>query len=115
MAYLLNTSKNKRVFSEVIIAKTFWDRSKGLLGRASLSEESVMWILDCNWIHTYFMQFPIDAVFVDRKLIVKAIKPNISPQKLTLPSWGSHSVFEMKNGLANKQNIEVGDQLYVGA
>lgn len=114
MAQLKNSSKQITICSELIIAKSFWDRTKGLIGRPSLREETGMWILQCNWIHSFFMSFSFDAIFVDHQLIVKDIKPNISPGRFTSPAWGAHSVFEVANGVAAKCHVELGDQLNVG-
>ncbi len=114
MAILENKTKNQIVISQLEVAKDFWSRGKGLLGRVSLDENQGLWIHHCNSIHTYFMKFPIDCVFVDKGLKVKAVYANVTPWRLVLPVWGARSVFEMKAGSAEKNNIKVGDQLYVG-
>ncbi|MCC7406166.1 MAG: DUF192 domain-containing protein [Bdellovibrionales bacterium] len=114
MAELKNMTKQKTVMSNVLIAKTFKDRSKGLLGHQSLDTNTAMWIHNCAWIHTFFMRFAIDAVFVDRHLKVTTIKPHIPPDRLTWPALGASSVFEMAAGMAQANNIQVGDQLHVG-
>ncbi|MCB0361248.1 MAG: DUF192 domain-containing protein [Bdellovibrionales bacterium] len=114
MPSLVNESQNQIIFSNLIVAESFWDRSKGLLGRDSLDQKSAMWILRCNWIHTFFMQFPIDVIYVNRQLVVQKIKKYVRPGRLTLPVWQAHSVFEIAAGQAEKANIKVGDQLYVG-
>ena len=38
----------------------------GLLGRSELAEGEGLWIQPCNSIHTWFMRFPIDAIFFDK-------------------------------------------------
>lgn len=48
------------------VARTFFERAKGLIGTKSLGPDEGMLILKCNAIHTFFMSFPIDAVFLDR-------------------------------------------------
>lgn len=114
MAQLKNLTKNQIITPKVIEAKTFWERSKGLLGREGIEKDTSMWIHRCPSIHTFFMRFKIDAVFVDRKLKVTSIKDCIPPGRITLPHLGSDSVFEMAAGLAQEMNIQVGDQLHVG-
>lgn len=114
MASLINKTKNQVVISEVEVAGSFWARGRGLLGRSSLSEFQALWIPRCNSIHTFFMKFSIDCVFVDRNLKVQAIYPDVKPGRLLLPVWGASSVFEMSAGVSQKMNISVGDQLYVG-
>ena len=68
------------------IARTFFERAKGLIGVKSLPPGEGLLILRCNSIHTFFMSFPIDAVFLDRNdNVVKAVR-NIRPWRLFV--WG---------------------------
>lgn len=48
------------------VARTFAERARGLIGTKSLAPDEGMLILKCNAIHTFFMSFPIDAIFLDR-------------------------------------------------
>lgn len=48
------------------VARTFFERAKGLIGTKALGPDEGMLILSCNAIHTFFMSFPIDAIFLDR-------------------------------------------------
>ncbi|QDK39608.1 DUF192 domain-containing protein [Bdellovibrio sp. NC01] len=115
MAVLQNKSTNVNLVPNLEVAKTFWSRGKGLLGRKNLSEDAALWIHQCNSIHTCFMQFSIDCVFVDKNLKVKAIYKDVKPWRMVFPVWGASSVIEMAAGTSSKLNISVGDQLYVGA
>ena len=68
------------------IARTFLERAKGLIGTKRLPPGEGLLILRCNSIHTFFMSFPIDAVFLDRNdNVVKAVR-NIRPWRLFV--WG---------------------------
>ena len=68
------------------IARTFFERAKGLIGTKRLPPGEGLLILRCNSIHTFFMSFPIDAVFLDRNdNVVKAVR-NIRPWRLFV--WG---------------------------
>lgn len=111
---LLNKSKdNKELISDLKVADTLVARGVGLLNRNSLSENEALWILRCNSIHTFFMKFSIDCVFVDKDLVVKKIKTNVQPWRLVPPIIGARSVFELASGVSEKLHIEVGDQLHV--
>lgn len=114
MAQLLNQSKNIVLAEEVEIAAHFWARLKGLLGREDLSPGLVLWIHQCNSIHTWFMKFPIDVIFADKNLKICAVFPNIEPWQFIFPVHRASSVFEFTAGDLKKKNLEVGDQLYVG-
>lgn len=115
MATLINKTTDQILIPHLEVAETFWRRGRGLLGRTSLPEAQALWIPRCNSIHTFFMKFSIDCVFVDRHLKVKAIYEDVHPGRLLLPVWGASSVFEMAAGEARRLKVHVGDQLYVGA
>ena len=115
MAVLMNKRTQQNIIPNLEVASNFWSRGKGLLGRAGLNEDQALWIHHCNSIHTFFMKFSIDCVFVDKNLRVKAIRTDVKPGRMVMPIWGASSVFEMKSGTAEKLNIQVGDQLHVGA
>lgn len=111
---LENRTQQQIIIPKLEEAKGFWARGRGLLGRSHLPAEAGLWIHHCNSIHTFFMKFAIDCVFVDRKLKVRAVYNNIQPWRLILPVWGASSVFELSSGTATKMNIQKGDQLHVG-
>lgn len=116
---LVNQTKNCTLAEMTVIADTFWSRSKGLLGRKSMSANETLWIkgsqlIPCNSIHTWFMNFPIDVAFVDSSLVVRAIYFNLPPWRMTWPTKGATSVFEFHSGSLQNSPIEIGDQLYVG-
>lgn len=113
-AVLENKTTNQKLIADLEIASDFWSRGKGLLGRDSLAQDQALWIHRCNSIHTFFMKFPIDCVFVDKNLKVKAVYNEVRPWRLVPPVWGASSVIEMRSGTIRQRNISVGDQLYVG-
>ena len=78
------------------VAKSFRERAKGLIGFKSLPLGKGMLITKCNAIHTCFMKFPIDAIFLDDELkVVKVIK-NIRPWRLLVwGGWRARSVLEI--------------------
>ncbi len=113
MARLINLTQKQTLAGSVLKARSLWSRMKGLLGRDSLGPSETMWIAPCSSIHTYFMRFPIDVIFVDRKLRVKAYYFNVPPGKTIWPRWGYHSVFEFQAGALIEAHIQKGDQLHV--
>ena len=78
------------------VARTFCQRAKGLLGRSGLEKGTGMLILKCNCIHTCFMRFPIDAVFLDADgNVVKTVR-NIRPWRLCVwGGWRAKMVLEL--------------------
>lgn len=114
MRSLINTSKNKVIASQVEETNGFGERSKGLLGRDSLEQGRALWIPGSyNSVHTFFMKFPLDLIFVDRNLVVRTVKTNVPPWRLVFAHWKSFSVFEMAAGQLSPDNVEKGDVLNV--
>jgi uncharacterized membrane protein (UPF0127 family) len=71
---------------EVKLARTFFERAKGLIGTKKLAPGEGMLIERCNAIHTFFMSFAIDAYFLDSSdNLIKHVK-NIKPW--TFFVWG---------------------------
>ena len=68
------------------VARTVFERIKGLIGTKCLPKGEGMLITKCNAIHTVFMSFPIDAAFLDRDgNVVKTVR-NIRPWRPFV--WG---------------------------
>lgn len=101
------------LLDQLDIAETFWSRAKGLLGRKSLHVNEALWIKPCNNIHTFFMKFAIDCIFVDNKMEIKNLVQNIGSFKFVGPYWKSYSVIETRSGFVELKKLKIGDQLYV--
>ncbi len=95
------------------IAESLWRRGKGLLGRAQLAADHALWIKYNNNIHTFFMKFPIDCIFISRKMEIVKIKKSVPAFRLVGPYWKAQSVIEAPAGFAESKNLQEGDQLYV--
>ena len=80
---------------EVELATNFFSRAKGLLGRSSMSPEKGLLIRPCNSIHTFFMQFPIDVIFLNRRNEVLKILRNLPAGRITWPDWRAYQVLEL--------------------
>jgi uncharacterized membrane protein (UPF0127 family) len=93
-------------------------RSKGLLGRESLGADEGLWILQpplawlvpCPTIHTFFMKFPIDVVFLDGGLRARRVIENMKPWRLSPWVLAAHSILELKGGVLNG-SVRAGDRL----
>ncbi len=115
MGALINTSKNTIIASTVEVASGFQKRNKGLLGRTSLENGKALWIPNSYFsVHTFFMKFSLDLIFVDRNLVVQTVKTHVPPWRLVFAHWRSFSVFEMAAGQLTPDKVEKGDILSVG-
>jgi hypothetical protein len=78
---LRNARTGQSLAQSVIPAFDSDARRKGLLGRDSFEEGSAMVIAPSNAIHTFFMRFPIDVVFVRRNGVVVKVRRNFQPER----------------------------------
>ena len=92
------------------LATTPLRRMRGLLGRDGLDGDQGMWIRPTFAIHTWFMRFPIDAVFLDRDLRVLRVVPALRPWR-GAACRGARSVLELRPGEASQRGIQVGARL----
>lgn len=115
MAKLYKTSQSgaELIVDQLSLAEGFWRRGKGLLGTKSLASNAALWIKPCNNIHTFFMNYAIDCVFIDKKLTIQNIVEAVPPFRFVGPFWKCHSVIEMSSGTVAAKNLKIGDHLYV--
>ncbi len=113
MPQLMRKENSEILISNLQVAKTFWQRGKGLLGHSTLKKDEGLWIHRCNSIHTFFMKFSIDCVFVDKDLKIKALYREVHPSRLIAPVWGANSVFELSSGTIDQKQIQLGETLHV--
>jgi uncharacterized membrane protein (UPF0127 family) len=107
-----NLTRNTELAGNAELAGSGAKRSKGLLGRKGLARGEGMWIVPCEAVHTFFMQFPIDLVYLDRKLRVKKIKGNVRPWRISA-CLAAHSVIELPAGTIRDTRTECGDTLEI--
>ena len=89
-------------------------RTAGLMFRHALEPGRGMWILPCNGIHMMFMNFPIDAVFLDTDERVKKVYRRLPPWwGVVWLVWGAHSVLELPPGSTAEIDLQRGDQVVI--
>jgi len=108
---LINQTRNTCLASEVVFAGTPFSRIKGLLGKNSLPDGCGLVIKPCNCIHTFFMRFAIDVLFVDRNNQVVNALDRIGPFRFSKLHWKSQIVVELPTGKINSTQTKRGDQL----
>lgn len=89
------------------VADTARTRMKGLLGRRSLGDGEGLLLRPAGSIHTAFMRFPIDAVFLDADLRVLRVASNLQPWRLAAQR-GAKAVVELPAGAAEGMGLAVG-------
>jgi uncharacterized protein len=93
------------------MARSFASRGKGLLGRDQLASGEGLIIDPCQSVHSLFMRFPIDVVFLSKSLEVVHIKANMVPYRLSKHVFKARCVVELPAGTAASTGTTVGDRL----
>jgi uncharacterized protein len=96
--------------AELELAVDSATRRKGLLGRDGLAPGAGLVIAPSNAVHTFFMRFPIDIVFLTRAGNVLKVRQGVGPRRLTGVFRG-FAVLEMAEGSAGRLGLVVGDRL----
>lgn len=94
-----------------IIANTPFTRSKGLLGRKELKPKEALVIIPCNSIHTFFMHFAIDVLFVDADNRIVGIKNGLKPWRLSPIYWRARFAIELPCGVISESLSCIGDEV----
>jgi uncharacterized protein len=92
------------------VAETPLTRLRGLLGRERLRADEGLLIRPTSAIHTCFMRFPIDAVFLDRNLVVVGVVPELRPWRVAARRRAK-AVLELAAGESLRRGIRLGDRL----
>lgn len=108
---VFNQTRNQLLVNRGRLANTFWLRLRGLLGAASLESGEGLILVGEKSIHTLFMKFPIDVVYVDKAYKVIRIDGNMIPYRLGPLVFQSAYVVEVPVGTIVNTATEVGDQL----
>ena len=105
----LRIARTGAILARVEVAATSSTRRTGLLGRTGLEPGTGLLIRPCSMIHTWFMRFPIDAVFTDRGGTVVEIAEHVGPFRLAWGGWRARDTIELPAGVARAKGLVVGD------
>ena len=110
---IVNQTRGQILAERGELARSFWARGRGLMGRAALPDSYAL-IIYPEWsIHTFFMRVPIDVLFVDRGdqvIGLRAAMPPWRPYAGVAPTRGRY-VIELPAGVLDATGTQLGDQL----
>jgi uncharacterized membrane protein (UPF0127 family) len=109
---LVNARTLRTLATDVEVAMTRESRRRGLLGRDSLDPCAALFLKPCLAIHTAFMRFPLDVVFVDGDIRVVRVVRQLQPWRITA-SPRARAVIEFRGGALDPDGISLGDALYL--
>lgn len=108
---VFNQTRGAPLITQGRVADSFWLRLKGLLGAAPLQKQEGLILVGEKSIHTFFMGFPIDVVYVDKAYRVLRTDSNMVPYRIGPFVSRSAYVLEMPVGVIASTATQIGDQL----
>ena len=108
---IANESRGTTLAEGADVARSFWSRFKGLMGRSELAAGTGLIIEPNGSVHTFWMRFPIDVIFVDRAGVVVGQREAMPPNRPFAGAWRAHRTIELPAGTISKTGTRRGDQL----
>lgn len=105
---LWNVRTGRPIATRVIAAFDSGTRRKGLLGRAGLDPGDALVLAPCSTVHTAFMRFPLDLLFVNRSGTVLKVAAGVRPWRVR-GAWRGFAVVEMPAGSVAGSETRSGD------
>ncbi|HTP31004.1 MAG TPA: DUF192 domain-containing protein [Candidatus Acidoferrales bacterium] len=107
-----NQTRSVLLGGSIDIADSSSKRRTGLLKHDRLEPGQGLWIVPCESVHTFFMKFPIDLVYLDRKRKVRKVRKAVPAWRLSA-CLTAHSILELPAGTVEKTGTQVGDVLEI--
>jgi len=107
-----NETKGSILGDAVEVADTRIKRLLGLLRHALLEPGSGLWIVPCDSIHTFFMRFPIDLIYLDKHRRVKKVRQAVPPWRISA-CLSACSILELPIGTISRTETDPGDELSI--
>ncbi len=105
-----NQTRNTVLATAAEVADTSAKRRTGLLKHQRLEPGEGLWISPCESVHTFFMKFAIDLVYLDKHRKVRKVRHAVPPWRLSA-CLTAHSILELPAGTARQTGTQSGDQL----
>jgi uncharacterized membrane protein (UPF0127 family) len=108
---LINQKNGQILANRIKIANNPFTRAFGLLGKSNLNKGEGLHIIPCNGIHSFFMQFKFDAVFLNKNNEVVHLIRNMPEWRASKIYFSAHSVAELPAGVIDETATTLGDVL----
>jgi uncharacterized membrane protein (UPF0127 family) len=111
VAEFINITKNTKVAENGVVARSFWSRFMGLMGRSEFSQGEGLWLTATNSIHMFFMRIPLCVIYIDKQGVVLRIVDDLKPWRIGPLVFKADAVLELPVGTAARTNTEIGDRI----
>lgn len=106
-----NVTQQRTLASVLMVADSFFRSLIGLMGRPGLEAGHGLWIVPCQSVHTFWMRFPIDVVFLDEHRKVIQLVENLRPFRISKHLSKASSVIELPVSTIRTTGTQLGDEI----
>jgi uncharacterized membrane protein (UPF0127 family) len=107
-----NESKRTVLAARAQVANSLWTRLRGLMGSSLLPEGEGLWLTPCTSVHSFFMRYPIDVLFLDARGTV-ITGGTLNPWRMTRWVRNAVGVLEIPKGMMDKTITRPGDKVTI--
>jgi len=108
-----NVTQQRTLASVLMVADSFSRSLIGLMGRPGLQAGHGLWIVPCQSVHTLWMRFPIDVVFLDEHRKVIHLVENLKPFRISRHLSKASSVIELPVSAIRTTGTQTGDEIRI--
>lgn len=101
----------EKTLIHVETADSLWAKTLGVIGKKNFGSNAGLLLTGTNAIHTFFVRFPLDLVFLGEDYKVVKLVKNLKPWSFSPIVWAAKHTLEMPSGSIDKHNLAVGDTL----
>jgi uncharacterized membrane protein (UPF0127 family) len=109
----INKTRNQVLSDNARLAHSYWQRMIGLMGKKTLAQGEALIIDPCSSVHTHWMRFAIDVIYVNKEHVVVGIDHSLVPWRIGKFYKRVQYVVELPAGTASATGTQVGDELNI--
>ena len=106
-----NATRGTVLAEDVRVARSWWARLRGLMLSPPMPRGQGLLIERCRSIHTHFMRFAMDALFLDEEGSAVAVVKEMRPWRIGRYYRGARDVLELPAGVLSATATQVGDRI----
>lgn len=110
---VINQTRGEVLATDITLAKGLILQLKGAIGKKEFKEGEAIVFPLCNSIHTLFLKFPVDAVFLDSNGIVVGAVRNLKPWKSSSIYLAARIAIELPSGTLDETKTRIGDKIVI--
>ncbi len=112
MTCIVNRTRPAVLAWQAAVAGSFGPRLRGLMFRDAFPDGvNGLMLTPCRAVHTCFMRFAIDVIFIDKSRQVLACAENVPPRRLIFGPAGTRTVLELPAGTVKGSGTRPRDYL----